>query len=141
MILLDTNILSELMRREPQAAVVTWLDAQPRKQLCLSAVTRAEIELGVAVLPEGLRKQTLREAADRVFKAFTGRCLPFDEAAAARYGEIVAHRLRAGRPICVEDAQIAATALVGGLVLATRNVRDFDGIEGLALVDPFSQQA
>jgi toxin FitB len=138
MILLDTNVLSELMRREPDPAALAWVDAQPRHQLHISAVTRAEIEFGIALLPEGQRKRGLQEAAQRMFAEFSGRCLPFDEKAAARYGELVAARVRAGRPISVEDAQIAATALTGGFVLATRNARDFTGIEGLALVDPFA---
>jgi predicted nucleic acid-binding protein len=138
MILLDTNVLSELMRREPDPAALAWVDAQPQHQLHLSAVTRAEIELGIALLPEGRRKQDLQAAARRMFAELSGRGLPFDERAASRYGELVAARVRAGRPISVEDAQIAATALAGELVLATRNTGDFVGIEGLELVDPFA---
>ena len=138
MILLDTNVLSELMRHEPDPVALAWVDAQSRYQLHISAVTRAEIDLGVALLPEGRRKQGLQAAAQRMFAEFSGRCLPFDERAASRYGELVAVRVRAGRPISVEDAQIAATALAGGFVLATRNGRDFTAIEGLALVDPFT---
>lgn len=138
MILLDTNILSELMRRTPNPAVVAWVDAQPRYRLFISAVTRAEIELGVALLPEGRRKAGLRGAAARMFGDFADRCLPFDEAAAVRYGELVAARAAFGRPISVEDAQIAAIALNGGLTLATRNGADFAGIDGLTIVAPFS---
>jgi predicted nucleic acid-binding protein len=138
MILLDTNVLSELMRREPDPVAMAWVDAQPRPQLHISAVTRAEIELGIALLPEGRRKQGMQTAVKRVFAEFSGRCLAFDETAASRYGGLVAARVRAGRPISVEDAQIAATALAGGFVLATRNVGDFAAIDGLSLVNPFT---
>jgi toxin FitB len=136
-ILLDTNIISELMRQAPDSAVVAWVDDQPASHLFVSAVTRAEIELGIALLPDGQRRAGLQAAAVRMLGAFAGRCLPFDEPAAVRYGQIVAARSASGRPISVEDAQIAATAVSGGLTLATRNGADFAGIEGLAVVDPF----
>jgi predicted nucleic acid-binding protein len=138
MILLDTNVLSELMRREPDPIALAWIDSRPEHQLYVCAITRAEIELGIALLPEGRRKDGLRAAAERMFAEFSGRCLAFDEAAAAHYGRLAAARSRAGRPITVEDAQIAAIALAGGMVLATRNNADFAGIDGLALVDPFA---
>lgn len=138
MILLDTNVLSELMRREPDPSGLAWIDGQAQHDLHISAITRAEIELGIALLPEGRRKDGLRTAAGRMFAEFSGRCLAFDEAAAAHYGRLAASRVRAGRPTTVEDAQIAAIALAGGLTLATRNTGDFAGIEGLALVDPFA---
>jgi len=138
-ILLDTNVLSELMRREPDPVTVAWVDAQPQHHLHISAVTRAEIELGIALLPEGHRKQGLQAAAKRMFAEFSGRCLAFDERAASRYATLVAARIRAGRPISVEDAQIAATALAAGFVLATRNAGDFVVIDGLPLVDPFAK--
>lgn len=138
MILLDTNVLSELMRREPHPLALAWVDAQPEHQLHISAVTRAEIELGIALLPEGRRRRGLEAAARRMFAEFPGRCLAFDEGASAYYGRLVAVRVRAGRPISVEDAQIAAIALAGGFVLATRNTGDFAGIDRLALIDPFA---
>jgi predicted nucleic acid-binding protein len=135
-ILLDTNVVSELMRREPAPPVLAWTDAQPH--LFISAVTRAEVELGVALLPEGRRKRGLEEAAARMFAEFDGRCLVFDERAASHYAALVSSRVRAGRPISVEDAQIASVALAAGFVLATRNVSDFVGIDGLSVVDPFT---
>ncbi len=138
MILLDTNVLSELMRREPSPSALAWIDAQPQHDLYISAVTRAEIELGVALLPEGRRKQGLQVAAARALAEFHGRCLAFDERAASCYAGLVSHRVRTGRPISVEDAQIAAVALAGGFTLATRNTADFAGIEGLTLIDPFT---
>lgn len=102
------------------------------------AVTRAEIELGVALMPEGQRKLGLPSAARAMFaEEFAGRCLPFDEPAAICYASIVALRTRLGRPISVEDAQIAAIALAHGLMLATRNERDFELIEGLSVVSPW----
>jgi predicted nucleic acid-binding protein len=138
MILLDTNVVSELMRREPDPSVLSWVDAQPVHLLNISAVTRAEIELGIALLPDGRLKRGLQDAAARMFAEFSGRCLAFDEPAASRYAELVASRVHAGRPISVEDAQIAAVALAGKLTLATRNTADFTEIEGLSLVDPFT---
>lgn len=137
-ILLDTNVVSELMRREPDPKVMAWVDAQIGQHLCISAVTRAEIELGIALLPQGRRKDGLRAAAGRMFAEFAGRCLAFDGRAASLYAALVSARTRAGRPITVEDAQIAATGLAAGALLATRNVADFAGIDGLSAVDPFA---
>ena len=138
MILLDTNVVSEFMRQEPDLRALAWIDGRPQHDLHISAVTRAEVELGIALLPEGRRKEGLRAAALRMFAEFHGRCLAFDERAASRYAELVSARARAGRPITVENAQIAAVAVAGEFVLATRNVGDFAGIEGLSLVDPFA---
>lgn len=138
MILLDTNVLSEFMRPQPSAAVVAWLDAQAAEGIFTSAVSRAEIELGLALLPEGKRQQALAAAARAMFaEDFAGRCLPFDEKAASAYARIVASRQRAGHPISVEDAQIAAIALARGLQLATRNTADFEKIDGLRVVNPW----
>lgn len=136
--LLDTNVLSEFMRQLPAPQVVAWLDAQPTSALFTSAISRAEIELGLALMPAGKRQLALAQSARAMFDTeFADMCLPFDEAAAVRYAQVVAVRTRAGRPISVEDAQIAAIALVHKLELATRNVADFTGIEGLAVVDPW----
>lgn len=137
MILLDTNVLSELMKAAPEASVVSWMDEQPTTTLFISAITRAEIELGIALLPAGKRKQNIADAAARMFEAFSGRLIVFGELAAIQYGQLVARRTRIGRPITVEDAQIAAIALAHGLRLATRNVRDFEDIPNLELVDPW----
>lgn len=138
MILVDTNVLSEVMRVAPAAEVVAWLDAQPADTVWISAITRAEIELGIALLPGGKRKQRLHAAAEAMFEEeFVARCLPFDGSAAQSYARIVAMRTKAGRPISVEDAQIASIALVHGMKLATRNVADFQSIAGLAVVDPW----
>jgi len=142
MILLDTNVLSEFMRIAPNPAVVAWLDEQSADTVWISAITRAEIELGIALLAEGQRKQGLGLKAETMFeREFAGRCLPFDAAAASRYARIVAARTQSGAPISVEDAQIAAIARVNGLALATRNVADFRQIEALDVINPWSTLA
>lgn len=139
MILLDTNVLSELMRPAPEPRVVQWLDACAEEEVLVSAVTAAEILLGIQLLPKGRRRDGLAELAGRMFEVdFSGRCLPFDADAAVAYAEIVAARTRIGSPISVEDAQIAAIARAGGLSLATRNIKDFSEIEGLRVIDPWS---
>lgn len=138
MILLDTNVLAEFMRPQPAAQVVAWLDKQPADEVWISAISRAEIELGLALMPEGKRQAALSKAAQAMFdEDFSDRCLPFDAVAARHYACIVSARMQAGRPISVEDAQIAAIALAHGMVLATRNTADFERIDGLVLVDPW----
>lgn len=142
MILLDTNVLSEFMRPQPEPKVVSWLDGQPAGEIWTSAISRAEIELGLALLPKGKRQKALLEAARAMFEEdFAGRCWPFDEAAAGHYARIVAGCMRKGRPISVEDAQIAAIALTHDAILATRNTADFTGIAGLRLVNPWTEVA
>ncbi|MFO7800960.1 MAG: type II toxin-antitoxin system VapC family toxin [Desulfovermiculus sp.] len=138
MILLDTNVVSEAMRPSPDPGVIRWFDAFPASEVWISAVTVAEICQGIGLLPEGRRKTMLFEMAEKMFaEDFSGQCLPFDCQAAREYAVIVAERTKQGRPVSVEDAQIAAIALSGGLTLATRNVKDFSGIKGLEVVDPF----
>jgi predicted nucleic acid-binding protein len=139
MILLDTNVLSELMRPTVSQAVIDWLDQQLATDLYISAITRAEIELGVGLLPSGKRKDRLAYAAAKMFEEFTGRCLAFEETAAVEYGKLVAHRQKAGHPISVEDAQISAIALSHIMSLATRNTKDFSSIKGLELINPWDQ--
>ncbi len=140
MILLDTNVVSELMRIKPDSRVIKWLDEQPEWDVWISAVTMAEIRLGIYLLPEGKRKHFLLESAERMFyEDFLDRCLPFDCEASSEYGLIVSERIRRGHPISVEDAQIAAIALTAGLTLATRNTKDFFDIKGLELWDPFNE--
>jgi len=137
MILLDTNVLSELMRSAPEEAVLGWIDTYPASEFYISAVTKAEIELGIALLPDGRRKTDLETAAGLMFEEFPSRCLPFDSMAASKYAVVVARRSRTGRPISVEDAQTAAIALSRGMTLATRNTRDFELIDGLTVVNPW----
>jgi len=139
MILLDTNVLSELMRPILNRGVVSWLDTFSDDDVWISAVTVGEIRLGLALLPEGRRRQILTELAEQMFKEeFSEKCLPFDYQAAGEYAKIVASRNRQGKPITVEDAQIAAIAMVADLTLATRNTKDFLYINGLKLMNPWA---
>lgn len=135
--LLDTNVLSELLRAAPDEAVLAWFAAQPHDSLFVSAVTQAEMLLGVQLLPAGKRRARLQQAVEAMFRDdFAGRLLPFDEAAAAAYARVVSARRRAGRPISQFDAQIAAIAASRDVGLATRNVTDFDGC-GVVLHNPW----
>lgn len=137
MIILDTTVVSELMRTSPEPAVVAWTATRVFVELYTTTITRAEILYGIAILTAGRRRAALAEGATRMFlRAFTGRILTFDAAAADRYAEIRSTRRRAGRPISPLDAQIAAIAAVAGAAVATRNVRDFEGC-GVEIIDPW----
>jgi hypothetical protein len=139
MILLDTNVISELMRPAPDRKVIDWLDAKPESDIWISSISMAEIHLGIALLPDGKRKEMLLDLTEKMVREdFSGKCLPFDCEASVEYAWIVSKRNRNGHPISVEDAQIAAIALFGELTLATRNVKDFTGIEGLDVVNPWT---
>ncbi len=137
MIILDTNVVSELMRTTPDPVVVAWARAQPPELVHTSALTVAEVGYGIARLPPGRRRQLLAATAEQVFTAFPGRVLPFDAAAAAAYGDVVTTRERAGTPISALDAQIAAITRAHDAALATRNTNDFTGLE-LDLVNPWT---
>jgi len=137
MILLDTNIISELMRPKPNSVVIEWLDEQFSRELFLPAIVKAEIEMGIAILDNGKRKQALLQAAELIFVSFTDRCLPFDGETATQYAKIIAFTKEQGRPMSVEDAQIAAIAVQNSALLATRNTTDFDFLEKLDLVNPW----
>jgi predicted nucleic acid-binding protein len=138
MIVLDTNVVSELVRPVPEQAVVAWFDIQEPANLFLTAITVAEVLYGIARLPEGKRKSDLLALSATIFQEdFAGRIIAFDEAAAGHYAELVCERQRSGRPISMADAQIAAICRTqNGATLATRNVRDFEGIR-LDLVNPW----
>jgi len=137
--LLDTNVLSELMRSKPAAEVLDWFDQQQNARYFVSTITRAEILLGIALLPAGKRRDSLALAADQMFnKDFAGCTLAFDDNCATEYALLVAERARRGHPISTEDGQIAATALSNDLSLATRNAKDFKGIEGLTVINPWA---
>lgn len=141
MMLLDTNVLSELMRQQPDRQVLAWLDDQQTETIFVSAVTVAELMYGIERLPEGRRKTSLRETAWTMLeKDFDGRILPFDGTAATRYALLAAERERAGRPIGMADAQIAATCLGTRADLATRNTKDFTGL-GLVLTNPWQAES
>lgn len=137
MIVLDTNIISELMRPRPDLAVIAWLDGQHADSLFLPAIVKAEIETGIAILNDGKRKQSLLQAAELIFISFAARCLPFDGKTASHYANIIAFAKKQGRPMSVEDAQIAAIARQHAASLATRNVADFDFLVDLILINPW----
>jgi predicted nucleic acid-binding protein len=137
--LLDTNVLSELLRAAPERAVLQWFAAQPSEGLFISAVTQAEMMLGARLLPAGKRRTALEAALHGLFdEDFAGRVLPFDTAACDAYAEIVAARRTAGRAISQFDAQIAAIARRHAMGVVTRNVEDFAGC-GVAVVNPWLQ--
>jgi toxin FitB len=137
-IILDTNVLSELSRQVPSEEVVAWLDAQSADEIATTAVTVAEILYGVARLPEGRRKAELSEAVHGMINEdLRGRVEPFDATAAALYAAIVPGRERLGRPIGMADAQIASICRKLQATLATRNARDFEDT-GIKVVDPWS---
>lgn len=137
MIVLDTTVLSELMRGAPADAVTRWFAGQPAAALYTTAITECEILLGIQLLPAGKRRRALESAAAAMFQEdFAGRVLPFARDAARRYADIAAARQRAGHPIAAFDAQIAAITQAAGATLATRNLADFESC-GIKLVDPW----
>lgn len=138
MIVLDTNVLSELLRPVPEARVVAWLAAQPRSSLFTTTVTRAEVLYGIRVLPEGARKHALFSATQAIFNEdLAGQVLSFDNDAADAYAKIAASRKAIGKPISQFDAMIAAVTRSRGARLATRNVKDFVDCD-IEVVDPWS---
>ncbi|MBK5525840.1 type II toxin-antitoxin system VapC family toxin [Pseudomonas sp. TH08] len=137
MIVLDTNVLSEFMRVEPEARVLVWVDAQPAMDLAVSAVTVAEILHGIARLSSGKRKQKLEAHAMAMFEEdFAGRILPFDAHAAVEYATLVADCEARGRAVSMADAQIAAICRAHGAAIATRNVKDFE-FSGVEVINPW----
>lgn len=138
MIVLDTNVVSELMKPVPDGRVAGWVDARPADEMFITAITVAELMYGVAALPAGQRKSNLREAVmDLVVEDFRGQVLPFGGEAAPHYADLVVARNRAGRPAGVLDAQIAAICRQVGATLVTRNTEDFTDT-GVELVDPWT---
>lgn len=139
MILLDTNILSEVLRAAPEPRVLDWIGRQAASSLFVTTVTQAEILYGIAILDKGRRRDELAAAALLMFSEdFFGRLLAFDGDAATAFAEIAAARRGMGRPISQFDAQIAAIARSRGAILATRNSRDFEHC-GIEIVDPWSR--
>ena len=134
MIVIDTNVISEMMRDSPDPGVLAWADAAG--QLHTTAITLAEVEYGIARLSAGHRKDQITAAANDVFTNFQDLILPFDARAAHRYASIVAARETGGHPISTADAQIAAICAGRKATLATRNTRDFESI-GVELVNPW----
>ena len=137
MIVLDTNILSELLRPVPEVRVAEWLNEQPRASVFTTAITRGEIFYGIRVLPAGKRRDALWDAATKIFDIdLEGHVLTYDSAAANEFSEISATRRAAGRPIAQFDAQIAGITRSRGARLATRNIGDFEGC-GFEVVNPW----
>jgi|ERR1039457_711480 predicted nucleic acid-binding protein len=136
MIVVDTNVASELMRPSPAVAVRDWVRAQRARELCTTAITVAEIRYGIERLPGGRRKEALVTAAVEIFARFADQILPFDVAAAEQYALIVSERDGLGLPIDGFDAQIAAICRTRGAALATRNLADFRQT-GVDVIDPW----
>ena len=138
MVILDTNVVSELMRRGPDPVITAWVAEQVTSSLFLTAVTEAELRVGIAIMQPGKRRNRLQQALERILKTgFPNRVLPFDSEAASAYAGIAAARRRLGRPIAQSDCQIAAIARLRGMVVATRNVRDFSDI-GVEVLNPWN---
>ena len=137
MIILDTNVISELTRPVPDPGVITWLDSLPAEETAITAITAAELRYGVRRMSDGRRKTGLSEAVNTLITTdFRDRVEPFDVLAADQYADVVTAREHAGQPISTSDAQIAAICRVLNATLATRNTSDFTGI-GVNLIDPW----
>jgi len=137
-IVLDTNVLSELVRPAPSPEVIAWIDAQDSTDLVITALTAAEVRAGVALLPSGRRKQDVGLRMESLLtETFAGFVLAFDIDSSEHYAEIVANRSRAGRPISTFDAQIAAVCRQHDALLATRNTADFTDT-GVQLINPWN---
>ena len=139
MILLDTNVVSEAMKPEPDEAVRAWLDEQAAETLFLSSVTVAELMFGIGALPDGKRKDKLTDAVEGVMELFADRILPFDTDAARRYAELAVKARAAGKGFPTPDGYIAAIAASRGFVVATRDTSAFDAA-GLEVIDPWKAE-
>ena len=138
MIVVDTNVISELARQTPAPEVISWIDSLATDEVATTAITAAELLYGVARLPDGRRKTELSAAVNGLLNNdFDGRVLSFDRLAAARYAEVVSHREKLGQPIGMADAQIAAICSTAGAALATRNIADFEDT-GIELINPWT---
>lgn len=137
MIVLDTNVVSELMNPQGSQTVKSWADAQPRERLFTTTITQAEILYGIAILPEGNRRQRLQDASRIVFnQEFLNQILLFDSECAEYFASIAADRRRQGNPISQFDAQIAAICRTHQAAIATRNVDDFANC-GIEIINPW----
>lgn len=137
MILIDTNVISELMREKPDATVMRWIQSMSATEFWLTSITIAEIKRGILRLPESQRRQRLQTKFDEfVIRGFRRRIFSFDEAAAHVYGEICRHRENAGLAADPVDMMIAAIAKTNNAALATRNIKDFSDC-GIVLINPW----
>jgi predicted nucleic acid-binding protein len=138
-IILDTNVISEVLRPEPEPRVLAWFDEQPANSVFTTAITQGEILYGILLLADGQRRRKLWEAANAIFDDdFARRVLSFDGDAAGHYAQIGSARRAAGRPISQFDATIAAITRSHGASLATRNAKDFEGC-GVEIVNPWRE--
>lgn len=138
MFVLDTNVVSELIRPHPHPAVVAWVRARAAGSLFFTAIGEAEMRFGLAIMPAGARRSALAAQIEGMLREdFARRVLPFDGLAARAYAEIAAGRRRAGRSVSFADCQIAAIAGSRGATVVTRNVRDFEGT-AIAVVNPWT---
>lgn len=139
MILLDTNVISEPLRREPEPGVIEWIDAQALETLYLSAITVAELRSGIALLPAGKRRTGLLENLERrVLPLFAGRVLPFDLPCTQTYAELIAKAQKAGLAIAAADGFIAATAAANSFAVATRDTSPFEAA-GVTVINPWKE--
>jgi predicted nucleic acid-binding protein len=138
MIVIDTNVISELMKPSPQPKLISWVDSQNATQLFITTITIAEISYGLSVLPDGTRKRHLEDSFHKALNdAFKHRILSFGETAAPAYGKIMGHRKQLGRPLSMADGQIAAIAAAHNYSIATRNMTDFVDCE-VEVINPFA---
>jgi predicted nucleic acid-binding protein len=139
MILLDTNVISEPLRKTADPTVIAWIDAQNIETLYMAAIGLAELRFGVAALPDGKRKSMLHDSLERrIVPIFAGRIMPFDVAASEAYAEIMSRTRAAGKAIGTADGYIAAIASANGLIVATRDTSPFRAA-GLAVINPWQQ--
>lgn len=137
MIILDTNVISELWKIEPDANVLAWIDAQAMETLHLSAITVAELRYGLATMPEGKRRTIYEQRLENeVLSHFAGRVLAFDLDTSKRYAELMARARAAGKAIAKADGYIAATAAAHGMIVATRDTSPFEA-GGLNVINPW----
>lgn len=140
MIVLDTNVISEMMKPAPKRSVIDWLNRQETATLYVSTITLAEIGYGLHMMPDGQRRRSLEDRFDEfIVDGFDQRVLGFDMPAARLYGELMGHRRALGRPLSILDGQIASIARANHFAVATRNVDDFEEC-GLTLIDPFGDR-
>lgn len=140
MILVDTNVISEPLRQAPESRVIEWIDAQPIETLYLAAITVAELRFGAASLPDGKRRDSLRESLEKqVLPLFAGRVLPFDMLASLSYAELMVKARTAGLAIGTADGYIAATAAANGMMVATRDTSPFEAA-GVSFINPWEEE-
>lgn len=138
MIIADTNVVSEFMKDEPAPAVLSWAQGHPAADLIICVVTVEEIERGLGRLPAGKRRQSLTRRWHEIIDAFSESIAMYDLAAARTTATVLVEAEEGGHPMGLADAQIAGICVSGGCVLATRNVRDFEHVSDLSLINPFT---